>query len=358
MNASLRVVLLCTLVCALTSSLACQTADPTSSGQGALAAEEKPWAPSLGMVAKVNGKAITGADLNYFALGMAETGGSITKEFYDSMRRMLAERLLLADEAERLGLKLNEYEIGSTYESIYGSPPPYADIEKVGLPLERQKQLVRSLIYAELYVLHRVGIAFTHAGTIPADPLLTRMMDVTPKQLKDYYRDNPELFTQPPSVSFTVWPCDEMSDALAILEQLKAGEEPDGEVVPSRSRMSADDVARQLSFMPGAVELLLDEEPGSVGGPFSAGTEGRRQALIMRVDERHPEELVGFTGEVQRNLERRIQSAQLELARREALEQLRSDARSVFWPADLFEDPSATPDEPAVPGLPELPEPG
>lgn len=285
------------------------------------------------VVANLNGQAITSGDIAFYARELTGQPGPYDAALERHIRRTLAEHLLLAGEAERLGLKLTEYQINEFYGDLFGHEATFD--EHADITVKRQKDLVKKLIEQKIYEYHRVGAWDVFGHIIPPDPILQRQTSVTPEMMRKYFSDHRQEYDRPATVVYTVWPC-RPEDAEAVRATLLDGGTPE-QTRPVREEVAEANLAKVFVDAQPLLEFLRAANSGDVSETWVSDTPRGPLPLCVRLDERRPatsgdfaKEQAGLKAEIERNLR--------EDARRQMVESLLRDSRSVWWPGDLFDD--------------------
>lgn len=296
-------------------------------------------APEHRVVASLNGQAITSGDVAFYAQELTGQIGPHDQGLLDHVRRLLAEHLLLAGEAQRLGLKLTDHQVETFYKDLFGRPPVYDETAEIGV--ERQKELVRKTIEQQIYEMHRVGMWNIYAHLIPPDPVLVRLTTVTPGMIRTYFHDNQERYDRPPILAYTLW-ISAPENAESVRAALLAGETPEG---PRPIREEIAEVNLDVAFADDEPmrDFLRHAAPGDVSETWIRQTRGGPVPVCIRFDERRPAAVAEFTPEIQAHLRGEIERNLRDAARIEMVQALLRDSRSVWLPEDLF----GTGDEPA-----------
>jgi hypothetical protein len=277
--------------------------------------------------ATVNGESITSEDIaNQARLLNEERPGMPLDELLRLSRRQIAEQILLAGDATRRGVELTERDVDDYWERRRGAAPDYGALAaETGTSVERQKALARRAALAELYLLHRIGLRMDFARQVPPEPLLVRLVTITPSQLRDAFATNKELLDVPEHVRVDVYACPDAEAGEALCEALAAGDPPDG-VEPLERVVPVTGLERNF---PAATAAFLREAPagscrvdvGAQGG-FVLVIRGHEAARPARFDE------------VQERLRLMLQRELIEEARQHLVAALEEEASC--WPRDLF----------------------
>src|SRR5262245_46540436 len=128
-----------------------------SAPQPPLPADLPPPLVALTRPAMVNSSAITAADV---ALQKKLLGRDLQRlepaAAEQVARRNVAEEILLAQEATRLGVTLTDREVDTWWKDRVGEVPNYAALAAAtGTSEDRQRELARRAALADIYLLHR-----------------------------------------------------------------------------------------------------------------------------------------------------------------------------------------------------------
>ncbi len=312
---------------------------PPDAGLAVQDAAEAGAVAAVRSVATVNGEVITSADIsqNVRALRRGMPDAPID-ELVSEARRILAEEILLAGEAARLGMLLSDEQVSSYWEQRFGEAPDFERIAAAtGTTHERQISLARRAALAELYMLHKVGLRADQAQVVSVDPVLARMVAVTPRQLRDFFQRERPRFDTPATVSFTAYPQAGIAGARALRSALLAGEEP-----PAGTRAIPDtlyvDAVPQLFGEPLAT-FLQTAGLGAVSEPVTL----EAGVLLLQLTGREMAKAADFRA-VQKELEETIKLDRVMRAREALVGRLEEDA--AYWPDDLFIRRVASPSQP------------
>ncbi|MCB9898699.1 MAG: peptidyl-prolyl cis-trans isomerase [Planctomycetes bacterium] len=301
--------------------------------------------PQHSVAAMLNGQAITSGDIAFYAREITGQPGPYDDALVKRIRRTLAEHLLLAGEAERLGLKLTEYQVQQFYKDLFGSEPTYDD--HADIAVDRQKTLVKKLIEQKIYEFHRLGDWDVFRHIIPPDPILKRQVAVTPVMVKSFFEDHRDEYDRPETVVYTVWPS-APENAASVRNALLAGQTPP-QVRPIREEVADANLERVYSEALPALEFLQAAQPGDVSESWTSQTQRGPLAVCFRFEERRKPSQGDFSAE-QEGIKQLLESRLREDAHRRMVDELLRDSRAVWLPKDLFDDDEATPAEPGRPG--------
>jgi len=296
-----------------------------------------------GVLGSVNGQAITSADLTHYLTLRTGIGAELDPEMIQPMRRQIAEQILQASEAERLGIDLSDVDVENYWEQYLGAAPDFESLAlEAGSTADRQRALARRSVLAEIFLYHKVGIWAEYGALIKPDPVLEKLVDVTPGELRDLFREQREQFEQPASVSYTFYPCESATQAETIRQGLLTGQPTEG-LAYGTAESPLPEVPQVFAFSDELVSFLQTGVPGQVSKVFETGLDNQDRAIIFTIESRQPARSADFR-EVQEDLRRYLQVNRLDQARRQLVSDLQ--ARAVFWPRDLFEETiSAAPEE-------------
>ncbi|HEX5010160.1 MAG TPA: hypothetical protein VFY71_07150 [Planctomycetota bacterium] len=306
---------------------------PTDSApQPPLPADLPPPLVALTRPAMVNSSAITAADVALQKKLLGRDLQQLEPAAREQVaRRNVAEEILLAQEATRLGVTLTDREVDSWWKDRIGEVPDYASLAaSTGTSEERQRDLARRAALADIYLLHRCGLRGEQAGRVPPDPLLVRVVTITPSQLREAFAQNHELFDRPEIVDCDVWTLPDEPALQAAQAALEAGGRPDAEVLqralplPDVRRVFPPDVADWLGSSPAGEHRALDTHTLVL-------ITGREESVPAR-----------FT-DVQQRLRNMLMGELLHEARQHLVDGLREHA--TYWPPDLFNPPAKPEDK-------------
>jgi hypothetical protein len=290
------------------------------------------------VVSSVNGEPITAADLEFHAwLRVGASARQLDARSVATLRRQLAEQVLMATEADRLGVTITEAYVSEFWASYQDAPPDYAQLAQLaGVTEERSRWLVKRSVLADIYLYHRVGIWAEHGHLIKPDPVFAHAVEVTPKELRDLFREEREYFDIPATVTYDFYPCPDQATAEGVTEALSVGLAPSA-VRPGQETAPLEMVPEVFAFSLDLVRFLESAAPGSVSQAYDAEVGW----VVFVIEGRDPGRPAEFA-EVQEELRRRMRMSRLEIAREQLLRDL--VRQSVYWPRDLFdEDPTPPP---------------
>lgn len=298
---------------------------------GIHAAEPTASAPAVGeaVFAVVNGRVLTVRELDETfksALGKKYYHGAVPEGQAEIVRREVAdaliERVLMEQEIERLGIKPEADVIEqrlAEYDQRYKDSPRWQQ--------ERAQKLPG--LKAQMEVLSQFDQMEKKLREAPAP---------TPNEVRAYYDQNPNLFTEPekvklsmimlkvdPSSSKAVWD-KAREEAQAIYQRLLKG----ADFAETARLHSGDDSAAKggdlgyihRGMLPEKVESLLD---GYTVGVVAEPVTLLQGIALVRLDERVPAKLRAFE-EVEKRATELLMRERADQARKEAVGRLRSAA--------------------------------
>jgi hypothetical protein len=246
-------------------------------------------------------------------------------------RRNVAEEILLAQEAARLGVTLTDREVDQWWKDRVGEVPDYAALAAAtGATEERQRELARRAAQADIYLLHRCGLRGEQSGRVPPDPLLVRVVTITPSQLREAFAQNHELFDRPEIVDCDVWTLPDEPALQAAQSALEAGGRPDAEVM--QRALPLPDVRRV--FPPDIADWLSASQAGD-----HRAMDTHTLVLVTGREEAVP----AHFADVQERLRNMLMQELLHEARQHLVDGLREHA--TYWPPDLFNPPAKPADK-------------
>jgi hypothetical protein len=287
----------------------------------------------------VNGESITAEDIGSYARLLGEERSELSPaDALHLARRSVAEEILLAAETARLGVVLDDRTVDEYWERRRGIVPDYEALARqAGTKVERQRTLARRAAQAELYLLHRTGMRNELSRAIPPDPLLVRLVTITPSQLREAFASNRRFFDVPDTVECDVYPCTDDAAAQAALAALMGGQPVTGVQAIHRSYP-----------VPALPELFTED----LAAFLREGTVGQSRAfivsdgtLVVQIAARHPGRAAGFA-ESQEKLRTMLLNELLTEARRHLVTDLAQHA--TYYPPELFSAPAGTPPAPAA----------
>ncbi len=292
--------------------------------------------PQHGLVATVNGEAITMGDvrlrMEVLKATMVPDETVTEEELALRARRELAEEILLAAEATRLGLILSDLEVKDYWAARLGHEPDFeTSAQAAGTTVPRQIELARRAALSKLYIDHRSGLASRYTGRVPPDPVLVRLVNVTPGQLREAFTSQRDYYVLPELVHFDVFLCRDTETAREVAGTLRKGESP------TSTRMESDTAAVPALdelFTPQAAEFLRTASGGDISDPVEVVGNGRLLGvLVFRLGRREPGRPATWE-EVQNEIRFRVQRSRLEEARAYLVRGLIYSA--LYGPDDLF----------------------
>ncbi|HZM00307.1 MAG TPA: hypothetical protein VFD43_08655 [Planctomycetota bacterium] len=278
--------------------------------------------------ATVNGEAITSDEIVTEALRMAQDRpGADPVALQRRARALIAGQILLAAEARRLGVTLPDRDLDGYWERATGRVPDYEALAaEAGVSVDRQKELMRRVALADLYLRHRIGLRGDYGRWIAPDPRLVRLVTVTPSQMRETFREMRPLLDRPERVLCDLYPCADEAAALTTEQVLAAGGVPPGQP-PAKREVPLDDVDPE---MPPELAAFLRE--GTVGSMTRSPAD--QGVLLVVITGRAPAQQAEFET-AQENLRLMMMRDRMELARLELIEALSRQA--TYWPRDLFD---------------------
>ncbi|MFT7465228.1 MAG: hypothetical protein ACI9EF_003593 [Pseudohongiellaceae bacterium] len=304
-----------------------------------------------GVLASVNSSAITSTDLLNSLRLQSQPGAAVDPSMAHGLRRQIAEQILLSGEAERLGIVLSDSDVENYWEQYLDAVPDFEALAaEAGTTEDRQRELARRSVLSEIFLYHKVGIWAEFGAYIKPNPVLEKMVDVTPGELRDLFKVERERFDRPATVSYSFYPCDNPAQAEGLRLDLLAGTDIK-DVRPGRETALVPELQRVFSFSEALVEFLQTALPGQISAVFETTLGDDERAVVFTIDSRQPASPADF-GAVQEELRRYLQLNRLDVARKQLVKELQNKA--VFWPGDLFKE---KPDEPigTAEPLPEAP---
>ncbi len=293
-----------------------------------------------GVLASVNSEAITSTDLINSLRLQNQPGAAVDPTMSHLLRRQIAEQILLSGEAERLGIVLSDLDVENYWEQYLDAVPDFAALAaEAGTTEDRQRELARRSVLSEIFLYHRVGIWAEFGAYIKPDPVLEKLVDVTPGELRTLFKQERSRFDQPASVSYTFYPCESGEQADEVRLNLLAGQPIEG-IVPGRETAPVPEIPRIFAFSAELVTFLETGHEGEISTVFETALGGEQRAVVFAIDSREPASPADFRA-VQEELRRFLQLNRLDVARKQLVGDLQDKA--VFWPKDLFEDEPTAP---------------
>lgn len=280
--------------------------------------------------ASINGKSITVADVYAHAgLVSQELAGLNGEQLFHVTRRKIAEEILLASEAERSGVILDQRQVDAYWKNRNGSSPDYELLAShAGTSVARQKQLAHRAALASLYLHNKTGLRTDFGPLVPPDPMLVRTVRVTPTQLREAFKAYKSHLDRPAMISTLLYVCRDEAEVSAVMLAHAAGTEPIG--VSSMPRSYPTDRLEQIA----EPELLPFLRSGKEGEIRRFDTE-QGTLLVVLVAREPPREAV--FSEVQAPLRNLLVTELLSEAQQHLVKELAQRAK--FWPNDLFRPP-------------------
>jgi len=311
-----------------------------------------------GMRAHINGHAITTHDVLVEARVMMILAGTTEKELENPPEEKLNEALanaareiVLSSEAERLGLKLTEYELDELMKQYFGSVPDLDALAKLtGTTPETMRARFRRQIMATLYTRHRLGRDFRYAHLIQPDPFLKRLMEVRPSELKREFERRREQLAVPPSVRYRIQAFADRDSAARGIEALELGREPLSDRRAQEWTEPEETAAERVRYLTRSPELakwILEAPAGAVSDAAEVSDDElplvdddsmgppqvRSLFLVIQVLERLPAREADFALD-QELLQQTLERENIERARRALI--LDEARKAVVWPPELF----------------------
>jgi hypothetical protein len=299
-------------------------------------AEAPPPVHVVGRPATVNNQAITADDV---AVELRLLGPDLQRMDPGARdhlaRRAVAEEMLLAGEATRLQVDMPDRDVDDWWERRAGEPPDWDKLAaSTGLTVARQRELARRAALADLYVLHKCGLRGDQVQKVPPDPMLERVVTVTPSQLREAFTQNHALFDRPEGITCDLYIAANTAARDAANAALDAGQAP--EVVPMTRTIALPDTTR-----------IFGEE---VATWLATAKPGEHRVLddqtLLAVRERVPARPATFA-DCQEVLHNALLDQLLKEARKHLVDSLREHA--TYWPQDLFSPTTKPADKPAAP---------
>ena len=317
-------------------------ATPTLAQSGGQVGAPQPLDEAVGqaVLASVNSEAITSTDLINSLRLQNQPGGAVDPAMAHLLRRQIAEQILLSGEAERLGIVLSDLDVKNYWEQYLDAVPDFEALAaEAGTTKDRQRELAKRSVLSEIFLYHRVGIWAEFGAYIKPDPVLEKLVDVTPGELRTLFKQERARFDRPATVSYTFYSCESAAQADEVRLKLLAGQEIEG-IVPGRESAPIPEIPRIFSFSEDLVAFLESGVDGQVSTVFETTLGGRERAVVFAIDSREPASPADFRA-VQEELRRFLQLNRLDIARKQLISDLKDKA--VFWPKDLFKPEPAGP---------------
>lgn len=286
-----------------------------------------------GLVATVNGMAITREDLLHrielLQVMFPATRQSTQEELARRARKEIAEEILFAEKAGLLGVTLDEWQVREYWTRLAGEAPDFAaEAKRLGTTEKQQINLARRTALAKLYVVHRAGLSSELADRIPPDPLLQRLVAITPRQIKEEFKNNSERYSKPSQMECTLVICPDEEIAQRAASALANDTPLPPEVHVERAIFLDPELEQQ--FPPNLIEILRESKIGTVTSVQSL----EAGALVLRIDGRRAEQEANFS-DAQHEIRTGLELQRLAVARSTLVRTLIH--RAVFEPSDLFE---------------------
>jgi hypothetical protein len=329
MSATLRMVL---LLLAAPLAHGQDAAAPPAAPQDTAQPDAPPPQLAVARPATVNGVSITAADVALQLKLLSRELQRVDPASREHIaRRRVAEEILMAAEVIRLNVELSEREVDTWWKERTGQTPDYAaQAAATGTTVERQRDLARRAALADLYLLHRCGLRGEMGARIPPDPLLVRVITITPSQLREAFIQNRALFDRPEIVNCDVWTLADEPALQAAQAALEAGGRPEAEVM--QRQLPLPDARR---VFPAEIADWLDQS--HVGDHRALDTR-----TLLLVTGREPA-VPALFADVQQTLRNLLLDELLREARQHLVDGLRDHA--TYWPPDLFAAPKPPDDK-------------
>jgi len=286
------------------------------------------------VVASVNGTPITSSDVAY-SMRIMTARNTGEAELEATIVRRMSEQILLATEADRLGLTLSRAQVNDYFEQRFGRVPDYeVSAETAGTTIQQQRELAKRVVLSELYLMNRVGMRADPGVRIDPDLALSRLVKVTPRQLREYFQEFREQLDLPPSVTYAIYPCADESAAHRLVAARRVGDDPPNDERAIRETAPLDMLGEVFFYAPETAEFVRNGVLGAVSEPLIIEEGDQKVILVVEVLERAEAKAAVFE-EVQEELKNRIQADLLIQARMTLVRDLARQA--VFWPSDLFD---------------------
>jgi len=284
--------------------------------------------------ASINGESITMEDIRAHArLVNQEMKGLDGDQLFHLTRRRIAEEILLAGEAARAGVELDQRMVDSYWESRNGTVPDYEKFaEYAGTSVDRQKWLARRAALANLYLYNKTGLRADFGTLVAPDPMLTRAVKVTPSQLREAFKANKQFFDRPARILVILYACTSEDDVNKVMIARATGKEP--EDVGSMPRAYPVDQLEELAE-PELLPFLRSAQVGQTQR-YDTGQGILIAAMVGREEARE-----ATFAEVQEPLRNLLVTELLAEAQQHLVRQLAQQA--TFWPRNLFQPPPAPP---------------
>lgn len=321
-----------------------QDAPPETPESVELEAVPTPLAPAdapAAMLASVNGQGITSQDV------LVEARGLYFRRDPDPAQKQaalvnLAQEILLSEEARRLGLELTDLEVDEWLRLIFGELPDLSALAEItGTTVETQRARFRRSVLSRLYVEHRIGRGGRYVRLIPADPSLSRLVEVTPRELKRAFQERKAALAVPPELSWRVLAFETLAQANEAVLALSLGRDELPPTLTDRVDVVPEPEVTRIfaSIAPEIGTWLLGAEVGEVSSPFVLES----AAVIFHIQERSEGREADFA-EDQNLLRQQMVKERMQDARQMLI--LDEARKAVVWPADLLSAPPPPPKPP------------
>jgi len=289
------------------------TAKTPGQAPGAAKEEKKPAFPSVGPVAKVNGKTVKAEDvLEIFKIMSKGVPPQVLKMHSENLKKRILtktiESMILLEEADKRKISVNEDEINSEFEDLKKDEKFAATLKQSGRsPEEFRKEIKKSLVFQKLF-----------ANELSVD------LKVKDDEVAKFYSENKKRFEVPKraKASHILIKVDEKADPKAkaaskkkiegILATLNKGEDF-AKLAKENSQCPSSARGGQLGeFLPGQMvpafeKAAFELEPGKVSGVVKT----RFGFHIIKLHEKHEAGQLGLN-EVKLRIKKQLVSKKLD----------------------------------------------
>lgn len=290
------------------------------------------------MLASVNGQGITSQDVLVEARGLYFTRDPDPAQKQAALVN-LAQEILLSEEARRLGLDLSDLEVDEWLRLIFGELPDLKALAEItGTTVKTQRARFRRSVLSRLYVEHRIGRGGRYVRQIPADPRLSRLVEITPRELKEAFQKRKAALAVPPELHWRVLAFDTIEQANEAVLALGLGRDELPPTLTDRVDVVPEPEVTRIfaSIAPEIGAWLLDADVGEVSSPFVLES----AAVIFHLQEHTEGREADFVADQnllrQQMVKERMQDARQMLILDEA-------RKAVVWPAELLAAPPPPP---------------
>lgn len=345
-------------------------AAPSAPTAGANDEEPKLTQAIPGTRASINGHAITAQDvlvearLNLISRPQGCTPEELADPPEDVRQKALANaarEILLSSEAERLGVNLTEFEFEERLRASYPGLPPMDDIAEIaGTTPDIIRARFRRQVMATIYTRHRLGRDFTYAHLIQPNPLLKRLLEVRPADLKREFLARREQLALPERVGYRVHAFSSREEADRGVVALQLGHEVFSDRQNKEWHEPLETALTRVQYYLGSAEVTewfreapagavseavqtIVEEPAEPPDPLddAAGPQGPEPApqsifLVVQVLEREPPREADFALDQEQLLLTLLEESYARATRALVLDEARN---AVVWPPELFSAP-------------------